>query len=784
MFFFNKYKPSQGTGNGPKEGRGVWLSLGAQAMVLFLFVAGLGRPLEASCGFTPALSYSGCASGGSLSNSGSNWTLSGNGTHLWSGDDALTFAGMAISGDFTISTQILSSTSTGGSNTKAGLMVRPTTATTTNMVWVGLKPTSASGGYIEAEHEIAGTFSCTAPCNTTTSNYPFWVRMVRLGNVFTSYYSSDGVSWTLFASVTIAMTDPVYVGLFVNGDAPNNTASCTTNNTVVFANTSFLCVASGPTPTPSISRTFTRTSTFTRTPTPSPTPSRTPTPTPNCTGAVPTSATISFYGDNYITAYLNGNQIAAEQSGITTTLGLSPISVNVAWLNASPTVNILSFQVEDSANHAAGNFAGVTYDLAITFGGGCSVQHIISDGTCVKTRQSGTRAARTPPSGAWQTNAYTEDGTWGAVFSNTPCYCDSGCVFVTGDVCPGANWSSLPGGVPWISQLPNFLDVTDKGSQLFRQQFQLGVNGCVVSTPTNTPSRTNSPTNSPTFSATRTMSPTPTTSPTPSSTATFSPTPTTSPTPSATATFSPTPTFSDSPTPSSTPTQSFTFTASPTPSSTATPTPTYTATPTFSDSPTPTATPTSTPTYTPTPTNTPSPTFSDSPTQSFTFTGTNTYTGTRTFTDSPTMTLSGTPTSTFSGTVTFTDSPTMTPSDTPTPTYSGSVTFTDSPTASPTSTESDTYTGTKTYTDSPTDSPTPTESDTYTGTKTFTEPPTLTDSPTETPSFTESVTPSPSRTVTPSRTQSPTFSESPTRSATFTISQTLTPQAAIRVDVK
>ena len=44
---------------------------------------------------------------------------------------------------------------------------------------------------------------------------PYWVRLVRSGNTFTSYRSSDGVNWTTVGSVTITMSSNVYIGLLV-----------------------------------------------------------------------------------------------------------------------------------------------------------------------------------------------------------------------------------------------------------------------------------------------------------------------------------------------------------------------------------------------------------------------------------------------------------------------------------------------------------------------------------------------------------------------------------------
>src|SRR4051812_7841427 len=85
------------------------------------------------------------------------------------------------------------------------------------------------------------------------------------------------------------------------------------------------------------------------------------------TACTVSNVTISYFGDNYITGYLNGNQLNAELNGITTVNAVNPLTVPSAWILPNPQINILSWQVEDSANHAPGNFAGVTYDMTITY---------------------------------------------------------------------------------------------------------------------------------------------------------------------------------------------------------------------------------------------------------------------------------------------------------------------------------------------------------------------------------------------------------------------------------
>jgi len=57
------------------------------------------------------------------------------------------------------------------------------------------------------------------------------VKLVRSGNTFTSYASSDGSHWTqLGSSQTISMAPNVYVGLAVNSGSSSAQATATFDN--------------------------------------------------------------------------------------------------------------------------------------------------------------------------------------------------------------------------------------------------------------------------------------------------------------------------------------------------------------------------------------------------------------------------------------------------------------------------------------------------------------------------------------------------------------------------
>ena len=50
------------------------------------------------------------------------------------------------------------------------------------------------------------------------SAFPYWVKLVRAGNIFTGSISPDGQNWTQIASTTIAMNAQTYIGLVAAGE--------------------------------------------------------------------------------------------------------------------------------------------------------------------------------------------------------------------------------------------------------------------------------------------------------------------------------------------------------------------------------------------------------------------------------------------------------------------------------------------------------------------------------------------------------------------------------------
>ncbi|HSZ58861.1 MAG TPA: hypothetical protein VK797_24690 [Tepidisphaeraceae bacterium] len=155
--------------------------------------------------------------------------------------DGFRFIYEQVTGDFNVQVQVSSLTEV-LSNTFAGLMARQTLDAGSPMVFSGA---SAADGYrfnYRATADAVGTFT-----KFGAVSYPnVWVRLQRQGNVFTGFYSTDGVNWTQTQQLTLAMPATLYVGIAV---ASHSTTQTTTAQLRSY-NLTGVVMSPTPTPTP------------------------------------------------------------------------------------------------------------------------------------------------------------------------------------------------------------------------------------------------------------------------------------------------------------------------------------------------------------------------------------------------------------------------------------------------------------------------------------------------------------------------------------------------------
>ena len=136
---------------------------------------------------------------GYVATNSSTFTVSGSGLDIWNNGDAFRLLYQTRSGDGTLTARVTGITPT-DPWAKAGVMIRESLDSGARNAAMVL---SASNGVAFQQR--------TLPLSLTTSTAvgavvapPYWVRVVRSGNLFTGYYSTNGVTWNLVASATIA----------------------------------------------------------------------------------------------------------------------------------------------------------------------------------------------------------------------------------------------------------------------------------------------------------------------------------------------------------------------------------------------------------------------------------------------------------------------------------------------------------------------------------------------------------------------------------------------------
>ena len=145
-------------------------------------------------------------------------SVAGNGVNVTAGGSALGgttdqggFVFQLRTGDFDVSVRLAG---LGNSDVwaKAGLMGRETLAANSRFAAVFATPTM-NGTFFEYRDPAS---SASHTSGHFPANFPNgWLRLKRVGNVFTGYASYDGQTWTPLGTVTIAMASQIYVGLVV-----------------------------------------------------------------------------------------------------------------------------------------------------------------------------------------------------------------------------------------------------------------------------------------------------------------------------------------------------------------------------------------------------------------------------------------------------------------------------------------------------------------------------------------------------------------------------------------
>jgi FtsP/CotA-like multicopper oxidase with cupredoxin domain len=135
------------------------------------------------------------------------FTVKGAGWDIWGTADSFGYTYQPWTGNGQIVARVASLQNTDPS-AKGGVMMRETLTSGSTYAMMGLSPGKAAN--FQRRLTTGASYVPTAGPMVTA---PYWVKLVRSGNIFSGYISPDGVTWTLVGSDTIPMANTIYVGL-------------------------------------------------------------------------------------------------------------------------------------------------------------------------------------------------------------------------------------------------------------------------------------------------------------------------------------------------------------------------------------------------------------------------------------------------------------------------------------------------------------------------------------------------------------------------------------------
>jgi len=172
---------------------------------------------------------------GSVVSSNGVYTILAGGIDIYGKTDEFHYAFQNFAGNGMVMARV-NAPFTGDAWAKAGVMIRETRAAGAKHAMMVVTPGfGTSLQYRKANDDISA--------NTTPGDgkkAPYWVKIKRVGDVFTGYKSVDGNTWTPVGTVTIPMQPNVLIGICLTSHAGCSSTTAKFDNVIVSANPDYV----------------------------------------------------------------------------------------------------------------------------------------------------------------------------------------------------------------------------------------------------------------------------------------------------------------------------------------------------------------------------------------------------------------------------------------------------------------------------------------------------------------------------------------------------------------
>lgn len=179
---------------------------------------------------------------GTVKISKGGFDVTAGGADIWGIKDEFNFIYVERTGDFDIVTRI-ESLSAPHQYTKAGLMAREDLTAGSRHIYFQVFPDNKprnknNGGYEFQYRQLKdGEMKAIYPKSAVgTPEFPVsypdtWVRLQRVRNDFTGYYSTDGRNWKAYTTYSLELPAKIFVGLAVTSHNKSESASARFSDT-------------------------------------------------------------------------------------------------------------------------------------------------------------------------------------------------------------------------------------------------------------------------------------------------------------------------------------------------------------------------------------------------------------------------------------------------------------------------------------------------------------------------------------------------------------------------
>ncbi len=150
---------------------------------------------------------------------GDSYDVQAGGSDIQGASDQFRFSYTELTGNFDMKVRV-NSLAAADMWSKAGIMVRKTLDADARNIYVLSSPTKYRMTYRVNPGDV------TTAVGDGTPNFPDnWLRLQRVGNTYTGYSSTDGVTWTEISSVTMNLGKTLFVGLATTSHNPSETTT-------------------------------------------------------------------------------------------------------------------------------------------------------------------------------------------------------------------------------------------------------------------------------------------------------------------------------------------------------------------------------------------------------------------------------------------------------------------------------------------------------------------------------------------------------------------------------